>query len=300
MLVEDCDAPERRDGVERFRAERGVDEPLEPTDRAACGLAETGLNRVPLLRDRDRARPAGGTSAQRVVEIGALRGETTVKLLEPARARGRAPRDRPGAAVRSRPSTSGASPAGTCSTATSATTCCRRCPPMDAALIDGDHNWYTVYHELKMLARDRARGRRAAAGAAPARRRLALRPPRPLLRARAHPRGVPPAVRRSGACARRRRSCAATAASTPPCNAVPRAVPRNGVMTALDDFIAEHDRPCAGRGPADLLRPGDRGRARQRLAERPGAGRGARPARGRRGPASSWLELAESVRIQAS
>src|SRR6476469_6119226 len=24
-------------------------------------------------------------------------------------------------------------------------------PPMDAALIDGDHNWYTVYHELHML-----------------------------------------------------------------------------------------------------------------------------------------------------
>src|SRR3954471_22341657 len=23
--------------------------------------------------------------------------------------------------------------------------------PMDAALIDGDHNWYTVYHELSML-----------------------------------------------------------------------------------------------------------------------------------------------------
>src|SRR4051794_8773751 len=28
--------------------------------------------------------------------------------------------------------------------------------PMDAALIDGDHNWYTVYHELSML-RDVAR-----------------------------------------------------------------------------------------------------------------------------------------------
>ena len=23
---------------------------------------------------------------------------------------------------------------------------------MDAALIDGDHNWYTVYHELRLLA----------------------------------------------------------------------------------------------------------------------------------------------------
>ncbi len=25
-------------------------------------------------------------------------------------------------------------------------------PPMDAALIDGDHNWYTVYNECKALA----------------------------------------------------------------------------------------------------------------------------------------------------
>ena len=25
-------------------------------------------------------------------------------------------------------------------------------PPMDVALIDGDHNWFTVYHELRMLA----------------------------------------------------------------------------------------------------------------------------------------------------
>ena len=25
-------------------------------------------------------------------------------------------------------------------------------PPVDAALIDGDHNWYTVFNELKMLA----------------------------------------------------------------------------------------------------------------------------------------------------
>ena len=34
-------------------------------------------------------------------------------------------------------------------------------PPMDAALIDGDHNWYTVYNELRLLARGRPRGRRA-------------------------------------------------------------------------------------------------------------------------------------------
>ncbi len=32
---------------------------------------------------------------------------------------------------------------------------------MDAALIDGDHNWYTVYHELKSLT-EVGRGRRRA------------------------------------------------------------------------------------------------------------------------------------------
>src|SRR3954468_16122636 len=32
--------------------------------------------------------------------------------------------------------------------------------PMDAALIDGDHNWFTVYHELRMLTEvSRAAGR---------------------------------------------------------------------------------------------------------------------------------------------
>ena len=56
-------------------------------------------------------------------------------------------------------------------------------PPMDAALIDGDHNWYTVYNELRLLARGRPGRGRAAAGADPPRRGLALRPARPLLRA---------------------------------------------------------------------------------------------------------------------
>ena len=31
-------------------------------------------------------------------------------------------------------------------------------PPMDAALIDGDHNWYTVYNELRLLAEGARRG----------------------------------------------------------------------------------------------------------------------------------------------
>ena len=36
-------------------------------------------------------------------------------------------------------------------------------PPADVVLIDGDHNWYTVYHELRLLADDGAAGGRTAA-----------------------------------------------------------------------------------------------------------------------------------------
>ena len=65
--------------------------------------------------------------------------------------------------------------------------------------------------------RDRARGGRAAAGLLPPRRRLALRPPRPLLRARADPGGVPPAVGAEGAAAggrEGRTACSSAAGST--------------------------------------------------------------------------------------
>ncbi len=70
--------------------------------------------------------------------------------------------------------------------------------PMDAALIDGDHNWYTVYHELKLL----AEGARRAGAPLPVlvtpRRVVAVRPAGSLLLARADSRGVPPAVRATG------------------------------------------------------------------------------------------------------
>ena len=55
-------------------------------------------------------------------------------------------------------------------------------PPVDAALIDGDHNYYTVSNELRLLAEGSRRGGRRAPAAHPARRRLAVRPPRPVLR----------------------------------------------------------------------------------------------------------------------
>jgi cephalosporin hydroxylase len=114
--------------------------------------------------------------------------------------------------------------------------------PIDAALIDGDHNWFTVYNELRLLA-DGARrhgtdlpvlvlhdvlwpyGRRDLYYA-PERIPAEFRQPyaragiRPGLR-RLHPSwGLNPTL----------------------CNAEEEGGPRNGVMTALDDFIAEHPR----------------------------------------------------------
>jgi cephalosporin hydroxylase len=116
-------------------------------------------------------------------------------------------------------------------------------PPMDAALVDGDHNWYTVHRELSMLA-DAAR---AAGEPLPlifvhdvgwpyGRRDLYYDPDtipeefrqpwarggmRPGLKTLQRVGGVNPTM----------------------CNAVEEGGPRNGVLTALEDFIAEHPRP---------------------------------------------------------
>jgi len=88
--------------------------------------------------------------ARRVVEIGALRGDTTVRLLEllgpeselhvidpvPIFDPTEHARRFPGRYVFHRDISHNVLP---------------DLPPADAALIDGDHNWFTVYHELRML-----------------------------------------------------------------------------------------------------------------------------------------------------
>ena len=58
------------------------------------------------------------------------------------------------------------------------------------------------------------------------------------------PRGVPPAVRDEGHPARARKQLLPSGGLNPEhYNAVTEGGPRNGVMTALDDFMAEYDRP---------------------------------------------------------
>lgn len=180
--------------------------------------------------------------ARRIVEIGALRGETTALMLEdlgpdvelyvidpvPAFDPAEHERQFPGRYLFHRALSHDVLP---------------ELPAMDVALVDGDHNWYTVYHELRMLAQSARRdgaplpvlvlhdvcwpyGRRdlyydpetvPPEGRQPF-RQLGIKPGQSELLARG---GVNPLHY----------------------NAVTEGGPRNGVMTALDDFVAEHDQP---------------------------------------------------------
>ena len=88
--------------------------------------------------------------AERVVEIGALRGDTTVRLLDllgpqselhvidplPSFDPEEHSRRFPGRYVFHRDISHNVLPG---------------LPAVDAALVDGDHNWFTVYHELRFL-----------------------------------------------------------------------------------------------------------------------------------------------------
>ncbi len=179
--------------------------------------------------------------ATRIVEIGALRGETTILMLErlgpdaelhvidpvPEFDPGEHERAFPGRYVFHRDLSLNVLPT---------------LPPMDAALIDGDHNWYTVFHELDQL--------RAVARAAGA--------PLPVLIL--HDVGWPygrrdlyyapdtipeeyrqPYAQRGIRIGRKQLVPRGGGLNPTMFNAVKEGGPRNGVMTALDDFIADHD-----------------------------------------------------------
>ena len=116
-------------------------------------------------------------------------------------------------------------------------------PPMDAALVDGDHNWYTVVNELRLLA-DGARAHQAPlpvlvlhdVGWPYGRRDLYYDPDTvpAEFRQEWQRRGMRPGVERLV----NRGGLNPTMA-----NAVREGGPRNGVMTGLDDFVAGYDRP---------------------------------------------------------
>jgi len=117
-------------------------------------------------------------------------------------------------------------------------------PPVDAALIDGDHNWYTVYNELRLL-RETAR-------------RTGSMLPVMILHDVSWPYGKrdlyydPDSVpaehrkdwRRAGMVPGQIRLQPGSGGLNPGlANARVEGGPHNGIMTAVDDFIAEHDKP---------------------------------------------------------
>jgi cephalosporin hydroxylase/glycosyltransferase involved in cell wall biosynthesis len=180
--------------------------------------------------------------ARRIVEIGALRGETTVRMLQrlgpdselhvidplpqfdPAEHERRFPGQYHFHLGTSHDVLPGL-------------------PPADVALVDGDHNWYTVYHELRMLAETSAQAGAPLpvlvmhdVGWPYGRRDLYYAPER-----------IPAEYRqpyeRAGMRPGRSALVGNRGMNRDMDNADHEGGPRNGVMTALDDFVAEHDRP---------------------------------------------------------
>src|SRR4029453_7198063 len=117
-------------------------------------------------------------------------------------------------------------------------------PAMDLALVDGDHNWFTVFHELRLLA---ATARREGAplpvltlhdvGWPYGRRDLYYAPER-----------IPAEFRQPYRREGMRPGRSALVGSNAGMNrhrahAEHEGGPRNGVRTGVDDFVAEHDQP---------------------------------------------------------
>jgi cephalosporin hydroxylase len=179
---------------------------------------------------------------RRIVEIGALKGDTTVRLLDrlgpktelhvidpvpafdPAEHEARFP----GRYVFHRDISHNVLP---------------RLPVMDVALVDGDHNWYTVYHELRMLSETARKAKEPLpvlvmhdVGWPYGRRDLYYVPER-----------IPEEFRheyaRRGMRPDRKKLLPRHGLNPRLDNALVEGGKRNGVMTALDDFEAEYDRP---------------------------------------------------------
>jgi len=116
-------------------------------------------------------------------------------------------------------------------------------PTYDAVLIDGDHNWYTVFHELKLL-EDRALKQSPAfplvflhdVGWPYARRDLYY-----------DPTSIPAEFRqpyaRKGMHPDQSRLLDAGGMNPNLCNALEEGTPRNGVLTAVEDFLAQTSIP---------------------------------------------------------
>src|SRR5262245_3176213 len=182
------------------------------------------------------------SGAKKVVEIGALRGETTVRMLEnlgpdseiyvidPVPEFDPAEHENafPGRYLFYRDISHNVLPT---------------LPAMDVALVDGDHNWYTVFHELRMLS-ETARGADAPlpvlilhdVGWPYGRRDLYYAPER-------IPEEFRQPYKQLGMRPASKKLVPRGGLNPQMNNAVMEGGERNGVMTALDDFIAGYDRP---------------------------------------------------------
>jgi cephalosporin hydroxylase/predicted O-methyltransferase YrrM len=180
--------------------------------------------------------------ARRVVEIGALRGETTVQMLgrlgsevelhviDPVPLFDPAEHERafPGRYYFHEDISHNVLP---------------DLPPVDVALIDGDHNWYTVFHELEMLAETARKADRPLPVLVLhdvcwpyGRRDLYYEPSR-------IPEEFRQPYRQAGMDPNFKRLWDEGGMNAALHNAEMPGGPRNGVMTALDDFVEAHDRP---------------------------------------------------------
>jgi cephalosporin hydroxylase len=117
-------------------------------------------------------------------------------------------------------------------------------PPMDVALIDGDHNWYTVNTELRLL----ARVARTAGAPLPVCILHDVAWPYGRRDLYYNPDAIPPEHRHPWRRAGLRRGqsglvSGSAGVNAELANAEHEGGPRNGVMAAVEGFVAEHDRP---------------------------------------------------------
>jgi hypothetical protein len=115
--------------------------------------------------------------------------------------------------------------------------------PVDVALIDGDHNWYTVFHELRLLQRT------AEASGRPMPLVLCHDVCWPYGRRDTYydPGAIPPEFRqpweRAGMLPGSEALVAGGGINPAFANAVHEGGPRNGVLTAIEDFVEAADQP---------------------------------------------------------
>ncbi len=180
------------------------------------------------------------SGAKRIIEIGALRGETTVLMLDalgpdaelhvvdpvPSFDPEEHMRRFPGRYIFHRDISLNVLP---------------EAGAFDVALVDGDHNWYTVYNELRLL-REASRREEQPLPllvlhdvAWPYGRRDLYYTPSEI------PEEFRQPYRRLGMRPGRKELLPRGGMNITLDNAVLEGGPRNGVMTAVDDFVAEHD-----------------------------------------------------------